>query len=90
MGIVPDPFSTQPEGYTMLEICELEIVKSGELALPSSVLSENLPEIKSRSYSIISDPFAEDIENGIVESFWTTRSVWLAFTYNKFKNAKGE
>jgi sulfite reductase alpha subunit-like flavoprotein len=58
--------------------------------LPSSVLAENLPEIKSRSYSIIADPYAEDIENGIVESFWTTRSVWLAFTYNLFKNAKGE
>jgi sulfite reductase alpha subunit-like flavoprotein len=48
---------------------------------------EDLPTMKSRYYSIVSDPYFAHLKKD--EKEWISRTLRVCFTLHKFKNSEG-
>jgi len=80
--LLEDSFEpSQP--YTLVELA-----MSGEMnghEFPSYLIAD-LPKLKERQYSVVSDPFEESVKAGTPQKDWQTSTLRVCFTLHQFKD----
>jgi len=84
-GVIPEAKDVKHQ-YSLLEFAMSPQVKAQQVKLPSVVLDGDMPTIRTRYYSIVSDPHYECIQAKTDRTKWETKSCRVAFNVHQFLN----